>query len=76
MKTALITSTSGIILSIISINLFHIGIWGLILPQIFVQISFNTWYWPNKVKKSLDIHWNDMLRIGMKNITLNLKNLK
>jgi len=69
MKAFLISSFAGITLSILVIKLYDVGIFGLILPQIIVQIVYNNWIWPFKVIKSLNTTPVQMFKIGLKEVS-------
>lgn len=49
----LVSAILGIALSVALMQCAGWGIWGLIIGQMAVQLSFNNWYWPRYVVKTL-----------------------
>lgn len=68
MKPFLVSSCTGIILSILLIQTTNIGIWSIILGQFIVQLLYNNWMWPYRVMKSLNTNPLEMFTQGMKEI--------
>ena len=54
-KAFVISSVACVALSMVSMGVLHMGVWGLILSQIVSQLAFNAWYWPMKVHKELEL---------------------
>ncbi len=57
---------SGILTIILSVGineLFHIGIWGIVISQIAAQLAYNLWHWPIMVHKELNLSIKDILYV-------------
>lgn len=57
-------------------GLFDMGVYGLILAQLFSQIMYNVWKWPKLVHEELGLNSMDIFRIGcseIKNLVLKKK---
>ena len=48
---AIISGISVFLLSIISVNYTHLGLFGLLFSQAIVQLAYNNWKWPVEVIK-------------------------
>ncbi|GAA0182417.1 O-unit flippase-like protein [Clostridium sediminicola] len=68
MKSFILSSFIGIIISILLIRLTNMGVWGLIFAQIIVQGVYNNWMWPYKVMKSLNTDPVDMFKLSLQEI--------
>lgn len=73
-KSYVISSVLGIILSIVFVTVFDFGLWGLIMGQAFAQALYNNWKWPSVVMNELEISFSEVIKIGVKNIYLKLLN--
>ena len=63
MASFFISNIFGILLAIFLIHFWNLGILWLVFSQGIVQLAYNNWIWPNKVKKLLDISTMDMIKI-------------
>ena len=54
LKAYIISAISGVILSLITMGIFNLGVWGLICSQIISQLCFNVWYWPMKAIREMN----------------------
>lgn len=71
------SSVATIVLSLIFIDNFGWGVWGLIIAQIISQVMYNFWYWPFLAHKELGYSFFDMINMGNKNIyNIIRKNIK
>ncbi|MBR6147140.1 MAG: hypothetical protein IKQ44_02155 [Lachnospiraceae bacterium] len=67
-KSFLASGILTIILSIVINELFHIGIWGIVISQIAAQLAYNLWRWPIMVHKELNLSIKDILNeLSVKN---------
>lgn len=64
-KSYFISAIGSIVLSIIILSIVNIGIWGMLMPHILVQIIYNFWYWAFKAHKELDLTSRDILSRGL-----------
>ena len=48
----IISAIAGVILSLITMGMFNLGVWGLIISQIISQ-AYNTWYWPMRAIREI-----------------------
>lgn len=67
-KSFIISSFGGIVLTFFFMETTNLGLWGLIFAQIIVQVVYNNWVWPRKVWASLDMHYVDVFKIGVKEV--------
>jgi len=63
-RAYLVSGLATICLSVVLLKMTSLGIWGLILSQTIVQISYNNWKWPLVVMKDLRTNPIAMLKIG------------
>jgi O-antigen/teichoic acid export membrane protein len=73
MRSFIIYSVLGIIMSLFLINTTKLGIWGLIISQMLAQAIYNNWKWPSIVMQSLDTNFLEITFFGFKNIVESLK---
>ncbi len=64
-KPFIIASINCVVLSLILLKKSSLGIWGLILAQIFSQTFFNFWYWPLKAHKEMNLSLREMFFRGV-----------
>lgn len=69
-----LSSSLGVILSIIFIVSLGLGVWGIILAQLISQLCFNCWYWPYKANKELEVNIILLTQKGIKTIKDSLFN--
>ena len=48
--------------------LTDLGIWGVILAEVFVNLLYNNWKWPKLVLDELHISFNSLLILGISNL--------
>ncbi|MBR4196790.1 MAG: hypothetical protein IKQ95_08790 [Synergistaceae bacterium] len=53
LKSYVISSVAGVILSFAAMGIFKAGVWGLIAAQIVSQCAYNVWHWPLKAYQEL-----------------------
>ncbi len=73
MKSFVFSAGVCIVLSILLAEITSIGIWGLIISQIFSQAMFNMWYWTFKAHKELRLYPIKMLKFAVDGYTTMLK---
>lgn len=67
-KSFLITAIGSVGLSVLMTDLLYLGIWGLILAQIIVNLTYNNWYWPQFVMKEQKICYKEIYIIGFQQL--------
>lgn len=72
-KAFILSSTFGIILSVLLMYYTELGIWALVGAQIITQLVFNNWYWPMSVTKMLQTNIVSMLNLGFNIIIKRIK---
>jgi O-antigen/teichoic acid export membrane protein len=72
MTPTLLSGLAIVIFSYILVKEMKLGIWGLLLSQSIVQLSYNNWKWPFLAMKELQINLAEILEIGMKAIYADL----
>lgn len=65
-KSYLISAIAAIILSWCVLTIANIGIWGMVIPHIVAQLSYNAWYWSLKAHKELELTPVSVFKIGLK----------
>ena len=53
LKSYVISSISGVLLSFAAMSILNAGVWGLIAAQIISQGAYNVWHWPLKAYQEL-----------------------
>lgn len=64
-KSYIISSFAGVVLSIILVYYMKMGVWGLIVGQFLPQLIYNVWKWPREVYKMLETTWAKLVSVGM-----------
>lgn len=75
-KPSIYSGISILVLSIVLVQYFKLGIWGLLLSQFIVQLSYNNWKWPLEVNKELRINNLLIFEIGINKLKRVLKGEK
>lgn len=70
MTAGLVSGIIVVILSLIFVS--GLGVWGLILSQGIVQLSFNNWKWPFEALKQLNSNLSEVICLGAKRLALNI----
>ena len=65
LKSYLLSSICGVLLSILFLEYTNLGIWGIILAHLFIQLIYNDWKWPSEVLREFKISIKDMFLIGI-----------
>lgn len=63
-KAYFASATLGILLTLIVLNIQNIGLIGLVVSQIFAQLVYNVWYWPNLAHRELKLKITELFMIG------------
>ena len=63
-KAALIAGVVISFLTFLLLKYTSLGLWAVVLPQFFVQLSYNNWRWPYYVMKNLKISYFELLYEG------------
>jgi len=72
-RASIISGVLVVILSILNITYLNFGIWGIILSQLIVQISYNNWKWPMEAAKKMNANYFDFIRISFIDLVKNQK---
>lgn len=72
-KSFVVSSILCVAFSLVTLGVFHWGIWGLILAQIASQAVFNIWYWPIKAHQEMRLPFPTMFRLGFQEMVGLLK---
>ena len=59
-----ISAICSFLLSILLVRVFNMGIMGLVLAQLTVNIVYNCWYWPFYMLKKADIRYWEIYTVG------------
>ena len=57
-----------VLISSLLLYLTDLGIWGVILAEVFVNLLYNNWKWPKLVLDELHISFNSLLILGISNL--------
>ena len=57
---AIVSGISVLVLSIVSVNYTHLGLFGLLFSQAIVQLSYNNWKWPLVILKKYKFRFKDL----------------
>ena len=64
-KSYVLSSIAGVILSVIMVFFMNMGVWGLIIGQFLPQLVYNVWKWPREVFVMLETTWTKFLAVGI-----------
>lgn len=64
-KHFVISAFICITLSLVLDGIFDMGVWGLIIAQIFSQIIYNAWHWTLFVHKELELSIREMISLSI-----------
>ena len=64
LKGFIISALLCIVLSLLMMEIFRLGVWGLILAQIVSQVFYNLWHWSLLAHKELNMTSKDIILIG------------
>lgn len=59
-----ISAICSVLLSILSVRVFHMGIMGLVAAQLIVNMAYNCWYWPIYMLKRANIRYWEIYTVG------------
>lgn len=63
-----LSSFLSVVIALLVLNFTTLGIWGLILSQIGVQLFYNNWKWPKVVMIELNTNQREMFEMGWKEV--------
>lgn len=69
-KPALISGIAIGIISFLLLKYTKLGIFGILLSQFIVQLSYNNWKWPIEILKDLKTNYIEILKMGIDNVVL------
>lgn len=72
-KPSIYSGIGIIVLSIILVKYFELGLWGLLISQFIVQLSYNNWKWPLEVNRELEISNRLIFKLGINKLKRVLK---
>lgn len=67
-KSFVLTALCSVSLSVILTKYTSAGLWGLVAAQIFVNLLYNNWKWPLYVMNRLNLKYQDIYRIGYRQL--------
>lgn len=65
-KSFIITSMAGVLLSVVLVSIFNMGMWGLVVGQLVAQVAYNFWKWPQVVASWFDINVLAFVKEGLR----------
>lgn len=69
MTAYLVSGILGVILSCLTLSIVpNSGVFGLVVPQLVVQLVYNFWKWPSVAFKILNISYSQFILCGLKSI--------
>lgn len=63
-KPGLFFAVTIAVLDFVVLKYTELGLWGIVLVQGLVQLSFNNWYWPRWVCKETNTHFAQFVLVG------------
>lgn len=67
-KAFLISSITGVALSMLTLGVLNMGIWGIIVAQLISQGAYNAWYWTLKAHQEMELSFHDTVYLGFDEI--------
>ena len=67
-KAYCVSAFFTVLISSLLLYLTDLGIWGVILAEVFVNLLYNNWKWPKLVLDELHISFNSLLILGISNL--------
>lgn len=64
-KSYVLSSIAGVVLSIVMVHFLKMRVWGLILGPFLPQLLYNVWKWPREVYKMLETNWKIFVAMGL-----------
>lgn len=72
-KSFILSSVMGLVLSLVFMELFDLGILGLLGGIILSQLMYNSWYWLNKTHKEMEMNWIESIVKGIESALSKVK---
>ena len=72
-KSFILSSAIGLVLSLVFMELFDLGILGLLGGIILSQLMYNSWYWPYKMHKEMEMSWIESIVKGIESALSKVK---
>lgn len=67
-RAALVSGVCIVVASILFVTVWHFGVWGLVLSQGVVQVTYNNWRWPEEVAKRMGHSFTYVVISGFKGL--------
>lgn len=67
-RAALVSGLAILMLSTLSVSVFHLGAWGLVLSQGVVQAAYNNWKWPLEAARKMGCSFSHVVGSGFKGL--------
>lgn len=65
-KPSLISGVCILLLALFNVTYLNMGLWGLLVAQGLVQVSYNNWKWPKEILRDLDVSGLNLIIRGNK----------
>lgn len=65
---ALISGVGIVIVSLLTVSIFNLGVWGLVLSQGGIQLLYNNWKWPLEAAKKMEKSFCSILFTGFRRL--------
>ena len=62
-RAFVVSAIACVFLANLNLGFLKMGVWGLIIAQIFSQALYNVWYWPVKAHKEMELSVGEMASI-------------
>ncbi|MDU3385052.1 MAG: hypothetical protein E7F24_09760, partial [Veillonella sp.] len=72
-KSFILSSAIGLVISLAFMELFDLGILGLLGGIILSQLMYNSWYWPYKTHKEMEMSWIESIVKGIDSVLGRIK---
>jgi len=67
-RAALVSGVGIVTASVLTISVFHLGAWGLVLSQGVIQILYNNWKWPMVAARKMNHSFAYVVASGFKGL--------
>lgn len=67
-RAALLSGVGIVTMSIFTVSILHLGVWGLVLSQGLIQAIYNNWKWPQEASRRLGCSFANVIESGFKGL--------
>ena len=67
-RAALASGIGIVTVSVLTVSVFHFGVWGLVLSQGVIQLAYNNWKWPMEAARRMSHSFAYVVTSGFKGL--------